>query len=225
MGEDRCRHETPHSAAPRPHSLPSTHVSDQQRPQPYSEPQHQPGVQYQPPQYAAPAPGAPHQPPRGYAPGAYPQHSAPGYAPAPSATGVRHWAWQLLYWIPLPLLPLLVVPIVLFGLRSGAVRAGGIDEANSRAAINWSLTWLAAIVVTGLLHVGLLWVLTGDGGSVSGSSPLGGVLATTGSLFGIAYLGGGVLTLINLVRGWLAALRGEIARPWLAIPFLRAPHG
>lgn len=198
------------------------HVSDQQHPQPYG----------QPPQYAAPAPGAPQQSPQSYAPGAphgpaqgaHPQHPARGYASVPPATGVRHWAWQLLYWVPMPLVPLLVVPIVLFALRSGAVRNGGVDEANSRAAVNWSLTWLVAVVATGLLHLVMVLLLT-SGGPVAGDSPLGGVLAVTATLLGIAYLGGGLLTLINVIRGWSAAGRGEVAEPWLAIRFLRAPRG
>lgn len=144
-----------------------------------------------------------------------------GYAPRPS-TGVRHWAWQLLYWAPIPLVPLLVVPFVLLGLRGGAVRNGGIDEANSRAAMNWSLTWLIAVLTMGLLHFGLLFSLTGGGGSVSGASPMGVVLAITASLLGVAYIGGGIMTLINVIRGWAAAARGEAARPLFAIAFLRA---
>ncbi|MGY3127827.1 putative Tic20 family protein [Agrococcus sp. UYP33] len=149
-----------------------------------------------------------------------------GYAGGPLAplptTGVRHWAWQLLCWVPIPLVPLLVVPAVLLGLRGGAVRNGGVDEANSRAALNWSLTWMTAVVVTVVLHVVLLFALT-SGGSISGSSPQGVVLAITGSLLGIAYIGGAIMTLINVIRGWVAAARGEAARPLLAVRFWRAP--
>ncbi|MCH1884054.1 DUF4870 domain-containing protein [Agrococcus sp. ARC_14] len=175
----------------------------------------------------------PQQPPQGYAPQGYqPQQSsqeaahpqqgfAPGAFPAPPATGVRHWAWQLLYWMPIPLVSLIIVPLVLMGLRGGAVRNGGVDEANSRAALNWSLSWLLSVLVTAALHFGMLFALT-NGGSVSGSSPQGIVLAITGTLLALAFFGGGILTIINLIRGWMAAARGEVARPWLAIPFLRA---
>ncbi len=135
---------------------------------------------------------------------------------------MRHWAWQLLFWMPIPLLPLFVVPAVLLGLRGRAARNGGVDEANSRAAINWSLTWLTAVVTTVVLHLGLLIALTG-GGAVPGASPQGVVLAVTATLLGIAYIGGGIMTLINVIRGWSAAARGEAARPLLAIAFWRAP--
>lgn len=49
------------------------------------------------------------------------------------------------------------------------------------------------------------------------------VLAITGSLLGIAYIGGAIMTLIDVVRGWVAAARGEAARPVLAVPSWRAP--
>ncbi|WP_072314970.1 hypothetical protein [Agrococcus sp. Marseille-P2731] len=174
-----------------------------QQPQGYPQPQGHP----QQPQ------GYPQQP-QGYAPAAFPLRPS---------TGVRHWALQLLSYLPIPLLPLLIVPLVLLGLRSSAVRNGGVDEANSRGALNWSFTWLASVVVTATLHFVLLFVLT-SGGSVSGSSPQGIVLAITASLLGIAYIGGGIMTLVNLVRGWSAAARGEAVGPLLAIPFLRAPR-
>ena len=38
------------------------------------------------------------------------------------------------------------------------------------------------------------------------------VLAITGRLLGIAYIGGGIMTLIDVIRGWVPAARGEAAR-------------
>ncbi|WP_413317035.1 hypothetical protein AA0Z99_10285 [Agrococcus sp. 1P02AA] len=182
----------------------------------------------QPSQQHPGVPAGPAQPPHPSYPPAYPQgypqqHGgyAPGGVPHRPSTGVRHWALQLLAYLPIPLLPLLIVPLVLLGVRGGAVRNGGVDEANSRGSLNWSLTWLASVLVTATLHFVLLFALT-SGGSVSGASPQGIVLAITASLLGVAYIGGGIMTLVNLIRGWSAAARGEAAGPLLAIPFLRA---
>ncbi|MGM1028894.1 MAG: hypothetical protein ACQEWM_03365 [Actinomycetota bacterium] len=77
------------------------------------------------------------------------------------------------------------------------------------------------MIITAALHFGLLFALTG-GGAVSGASPQGVVLAITASLLGIAFIGGGIMTLITVIRGWAAAARGEAARPLFAIALWRA---
>jgi uncharacterized Tic20 family protein len=135
-------------------------------------------------------------------------------------TGVKYWLLYLILWAPVPLLNWVALVIVEFSLRESARRTGGPAEANSRNALNWVLTWGLVNVLAAALHFGLLFALTGDGGSIGSEDPLFWVPVTTASLLGLAVIGGGIATLVFMIVGAVKAANGRVFHPRIAIPFI-----
>jgi uncharacterized Tic20 family protein len=118
-------------------------------------------------------------------------------------------------YIPIPMVSTLAAVIAQVIARGKAKRSGlEIVEANSRNALNWSLTWLTSIVVLYVTAIVLV--------NATGNPPPPWVNAVIFSLIGL-YLVGGVVTLIWMIIGGTQG-KERVVRCPLAIPFVRAPR-
>lgn len=144
-----------------------------------------------------------------------PPYPAQPYPPLAPRSGSFYWWLLAVAYIPIPMVSTLAAVIAQVIARGKAKRSGlEIVEANSRNALNWSLTWLTSVVVLYVTAIVLV--------NATGNPPPPWVNTVIFSLIGL-YLVGGVVTLIWMIIGGTQG-KERVVRCPLAIPFVRAPR-
>jgi uncharacterized Tic20 family protein len=142
---------------------------------------------------------------------AAPQPSAqPAYV-APTPTGALSWGLGFLAFIPIPYVGFVVTGIVMAAVYPGQRQKSALAAENGRRAANWGLTLIAVLAAMVLLAVMLSFAFRGNRD-----------LAPFASAPFVIYLILGVVHLVTIIRGLLAANRGQVLDVPLAIPFFRA---
>jgi uncharacterized Tic20 family protein len=153
------------------------------------------------------------QQPSGYVPSApVDSRFAPGFTPAPGYTaGLMSYGLGFLGWIPIPFVGLIIGGVAMFAARASVSRRGPIAAQNARAAANWGLTIIVAIVALVVLQILLA--------SIAAATDARGFLPTGLPILLILLVG--PVHLVVLILGLVNASKGRVFKNPIAIPFLR----
>lgn len=135
---------------------------------------------------------------------------------AAPVTGALAWWIGFVYLVPVPIVSQIVSWVAPVVTHVRLRRGGGLPAEVSRQAANWQLTF-ATLTVGGLL------LLVLPGGVISATTnDREGIVALTaiGIWFAIVVVAG-IATIVHMVLGGTKAGRGEVHRPWGAIPFFK----
>ncbi|KJL28456.1 DUF4870 domain-containing protein [Microbacterium oxydans] len=172
---------------------------------------------HQAPAYQAPAfqaPGSPSPAPGYIAPGyPAPGYPAPGYPPVTPPRGLLPWVLGFLIFIPFPFLGGLASGIAMAVSGGASRRAGGPARENARSALNWGLTYLMISTLLLVLHVVVLFSLSGSSGA-TGFFPIGIPITI--------YFAISIVHVVLVIMGTVRVSSGAAMRVPFAIPFLRA---
>ena len=139
----------------------------------------------------------------------------PQLHPAP-VTGAIAWWIGFLYLIPVPIVSQIVSWVAPVVTHVRLRRAGGFAAEVSRQAANWQLTFAALTIGSALLLVlpaALITAFADDREAVA-------VMVALGLWFTVVVVAG-IATIVHMVLGGTKAGRGEVHRPWGAIPFFK----
>ena len=135
----------------------------------------------------------------------------PQHHPAP-VTGAMAWWIGFVYLVPVPIVSQIVSWVAPVVTHVRLRRSGGFAAEVSRQAANWQLTFAAATIGGLLLSAAALLIAAALGVTTDPRWLLPWFAIVT--ILGIA-------TIVHMILGGTKAGRGEVHRPWGAIPFFK----
>ena len=139
----------------------------------------------------------------------------PQQHPAP-VTGAVAWWIGFTYLVPVPIVSQIVAWVATVVTHLRLRRAGGLPAEVSRQAANWQLTF-AALTIGGAV---LLLVPTAILSTMSELGERTALLVGLAAWFVVVTVMG-IATIVHMILGGTKAGRGEVHRPWGAIPFFK----